>query len=365
MTAPAFDEADIRTLVCHPQTSKRAGAAQRLCETFRSQPLTASDRRIAERLLRAMAKDAAQLVRAALVVTLHNSPELPRDVAVRLAEDVDSIAVPIIHFSPVLTDDDLVTVLRSRAAAKIRACARRARVSVDVARTIIRFGDGPAVADLAANDGAQIDEGTAREMVRLWHDDDLVAEAMVRRRDMPLDILETLIAHSSVETVLSMTERGACASSAIDIAQRTHERATLAAQDDADADSALGLARHMHGQGRLSGSLILRAICSGQIEFAERAFAAMSGLGVGKTRLLLHDDGPMGVATLAARAGIAHALHPVIGMAMRLHRELQREGVESRDAYTRSLAQRLMTSGVELDEDDRRYVFERMDALAA
>ena len=360
---PIFDEHDIRTLVCHPQVSKRAGAAQRLCETYASKKLTITDRAVAKKLLMAMAQDAAKLVRAALAVTLCNSPDLPKAIAKKLAEDVDTIAVPIIRFSPVLSDEDIVRVLRSRAAAKIRAAAERARISVSVSRSIIRWGDGEAVAKLAANDGAELDEETAREMVRLWHEDDLVTEAMISRRDMPIDILEVLVAHTSAETALALEERGLSVHRAADVANRARERATLVLANAAAGPTDLELLiTSLHREGRLTGSVILRAICQGHMAFAEMAFARLGDLPLPKVRMMLHDTGPFGVRALAARAFIPANFHEVLSVAMRLYRDLCRGDVSCRGTFARTLAERLGTSGVVLDGEDERFILERLDA---
>lgn len=359
----AFDEHDIRTLVCHPATSKRAGAAQRICEAYATRHLTDQDRTFANKLLLAMAEDAAQLVRAALAVTLCNSPALPKGIAQRLADDIETIAVPIIRFSPVLSDDDIIKVLRSRAAAKLRAAAQRSKVSISVARTIIRFGDGQAVADLAANDGAEFDADTAREMIRLWHEDDLITEAMVSRRDMPIDVLETLVAHTSSETALAMEERGLHKHLATDVAGRARERATLVLSEAARTPTDMErLIQSLHREGRLTGSVILRAICQGHIAFAELAFAQLSDLSLPKVKMMLHDTGPFGVRTLAGKAYIPAPLHPVLTFAMRIYRDLTRGEIVSRGTFAKTLAERLATSGLDLDEDDERFVMERLDA---
>ena len=361
--SPAFDEHDIRTLVCHPATSKRAGAAQRICEAYASKRLTAADRAFAEKLLRAMAEDAAKLVRAALSVTLCNSPALPHDVAQTLAEDVDTIAVPVIRFSPVLSDADIVSVLRSRAAAKLRAAAQRSRVSVSVTRSIIRLGDSEAVAQLAANDGAEFDEGTAREMIRLWHDDDLITEAMVSRRDMPIDVLEVLVAHTSSETALALQERGLPQHLATDVADRARERATLVLSEAARTPTDLEiLIDSLHAQDRLTGSVVFRAICQGHIAFAELALAKLSDLSLPKTRILLHDSGPFGVRSLCAKALLPERFTGVVIEAMRISRDLSRRDIACRGEYSRRLAERIATGGLPLDEDDLRFVMERLDA---
>ena len=161
ITLEHIKEEDVRTLLRHPDPEKRAQAGQRICYKVRGAELSSGERKFAHKLLDLMSQDAVAIVRRTLSVTLRNSPELPRDVALRLAADIDNIAVPVLLNSPVLTDEDLVDVLRSKAAAKVAAIAKRAKVSGTIVREIVRYGDSHAVAQVAANDGAIIDEKLA------------------------------------------------------------------------------------------------------------------------------------------------------------------------------------------------------------
>src|SRR5439155_23267981 len=105
-------EDDIRTLVKGATADERAAAAYKLCRSIDDKPLSTEDRELAAEILRIMASDAAELVRRALAVTLKKSPLLPRDVALKLARDVEGVALPVLSFSPVFTDDDLVEIVR-------------------------------------------------------------------------------------------------------------------------------------------------------------------------------------------------------------------------------------------------------------
>ena len=62
--------------------------------------LNEDDRVAAQKILRLLANDAAELVRRAMAVTLKASDLIPHDVARKLAGDLDSIALPIIASSP-------------------------------------------------------------------------------------------------------------------------------------------------------------------------------------------------------------------------------------------------------------------------
>jgi uncharacterized protein (DUF2336 family) len=98
-TRSALTEADIRLLAKGAEPEERALAAERICRHIDRADLTDQERIEAREILRLVACDAAEQVRRALALTLKASPLVPRDVALRLARDVESIAVPVLNFS--------------------------------------------------------------------------------------------------------------------------------------------------------------------------------------------------------------------------------------------------------------------------
>ena len=93
-------ETDIQRLIKASDDDDRAEAAYKLCRSMDHADLTDDDRAAAQKILRMIAEDAAELVRRAMAVTLKSSDLIPRDVARKLAADVDSVALPMINFSP-------------------------------------------------------------------------------------------------------------------------------------------------------------------------------------------------------------------------------------------------------------------------
>ncbi len=358
---------DVKNVVRHPDEAVRAIAAQRVCRDIRSKVLSDEERKFARKLLKYIAQDSADMVRRALAVTLKNSPKLPRDVAVKLSEDIDSIAIPVLTHSPVFTDDDLVEVLKSKAAAKILAVAKRVSVSDHVARAIIRFGDGQAVAEVAANDGALISEQTASEMLEIYKDDDLITQSMVARRDLPPKIVEKMITLVSEDMAVEITKRHAVSPEiAIDLATRTRERATLDFVDHAWVSKDLqGLVTRIHVEGRLSTSLIIRAVCSGQMRFAEQGLAILSGVSVQKAVLMIHDGGPFGLKALCIRAGLNENMAQIIRAAVMIYRDLELSGLNyDRAQFQELMIERVLTLPFELPEADQLWFLERLDGFS-
>ena len=362
-----LEEKDIRALVRHPDPEVRARAAQRICRTVRDNQLSDMERLFARRLLAHMAEDAVAIVRRALAVTLRNSPELPRDVAMKLAADIDNIAVPVLANSPVFTDTDLVEILRSKASAKILAIAKRPSVSGDLVRAIIRFGDSHAVAEVAANDGARIDQKTAEHMLALYHDNDLLKNAFISRRDLPLPIMEKLITLVSEEAALLIRDRHKLPLElSVDIASRARERATIAITQRgmSDQDGRL-LMKRIHSEGRLTASLLIRVAGLGRMSLLKYGLANRSGLAANKVALLLHDSGPLGLKTVCREAGLNDHETRIIRAACAIFRDLELASVEYDADYFQSvMIERMLTLPVSMSEADTDWFLERLDGIA-
>ncbi|WP_371514584.1 hypothetical protein [Brevundimonas denitrificans] len=72
---------DLHRLIKSGDDDERATAAHKLCRTIDRADLSSADREAAEKILRVLAGDVAEMVRRALAVTLKSSDLLPRDVA--------------------------------------------------------------------------------------------------------------------------------------------------------------------------------------------------------------------------------------------------------------------------------------------
>ena len=69
------------------------------------------EREIAEQIFRLLVKDTALAVREALAARIKNNPEIPRDIVLHMAADVEQVAVPVLEASAVFSDADLVRAL--------------------------------------------------------------------------------------------------------------------------------------------------------------------------------------------------------------------------------------------------------------
>ncbi len=124
-----------------------------------------------------LAQDQLPRVRAILAEEIKRLESVPRRIIGQLARDTELIvAAPILEYSPLLSDADLLEIIASaKATEALAVIARRKYLSVNVCDALVTSLDIPAVAALLTNPDAQIREEALAaiieqaEQVREWH----------------------------------------------------------------------------------------------------------------------------------------------------------------------------------------------------
>jgi uncharacterized protein (DUF2336 family) len=355
---------DVRRLVRGDDDDDRALAARKICRRIDSANLTQAERDAAQAILSLISRDATELVRRALAVTLKNSPNLPHDVAMRLAQDIDAVATPILVSSPVLTDEDLLTVLETTTSTKRCAIASREKVSAIVVHEILDSGDDKAVRIGAANDGADFDAAAYHRTMAEFGEKSEVMDAFVARSHLPLDVTEKLIAHISDVALDRLVKRHALPPQlAVEIAEGARERATVDLVDQAGlAHNPKHFVQQLRMNGRLTPSLILRATLRGHMVFLEHALAELAGVSHGKAWLLIHDAGPLGLRAIYDRTGMPSRVYPAIRAALEIYQSLEMPHDDAgRAQFQRVLAERALTRFQGIPDDDLDYILSRFE----
>ncbi len=117
-------------------------------------------------ILEILARDQLVRVRQILAETLKDVASAPPSVVKRLAMDTElSVAAPVLEFSPLLTDDDILEIITRGGQGTLSAISRRSNVSAQVSDAIVDCDDIPAITRLLANPSAQIREQTLDMLV--------------------------------------------------------------------------------------------------------------------------------------------------------------------------------------------------------
>ena len=366
MTRAALTDVDIRALVKGDTADARAAAAHKICRRMADAELDEADREKAQDILRVMAGDVAELVRRALAVTLRDSPLVPRDVAMRLARDVETIALPILSFSPAFTDADLVEIVRLGGPVRQLAVASRPHLSEQVTTTIVEHAAEPAVRTACANDNAHFAEPTLEAAVERFSKSETVLAAVAHRRVLPLSVTEKLIAMVGDALRDHLINHHALPPElALEIAAGSRERATIDLVDQAGrAPDVGGFTRHLMAAGRLTPSLLLRGLAQGHMTFFEWGLSELAGVPHHRTWLMVHDAGPLGLKAIYERAGLPPKLYAAFRAAVDTYHAMESEGGET-DAgrFQERLLQRFLTQPRVASPEDIDYLLDKLDRL--
>ena len=369
MAENVLSHKDVMELLSDSSGARRAETAEKIATDFERGHLTEAERKQAEEIFRLMVRDAEVRVREALSHHLKSSSLVPHDVAVSLAKDVHSVALPVLESSEVLTDQDLIEIISLQDSEKQSAIAGRKSVSEEVSDAIVETGNEDVVSRLVSNPGAEISDASFDKVVDRLGDSDSVQKAMVGRPRLPVTIAERLVTLVSEQLRDQITERFDLPPDAMtDLILQIRERAVLSISVESEAGDLQRLVVQLRKNKRLTPSIMLRALCMGDLSFFEVAMAELAGIPIENARELIHDGGRLGLKAVFDKAGLPRNHYPAVRAAIDVARETQYDGGEQdRERYSRRMIERILTQygdlGVDFEADDLEYLLAKMNTL--
>ncbi len=262
-----------------------------------------------------LARDQLTRVRQILSEALKDFADAPPEVIKKLAYDSElTVAGPVLEFSPVLTDEDLLEIIKNGPAkGGLSSIARRRSLGDPIAAAIADTDDDDAIADLLSNAGAQIREETLDTLIsrggkkELWHAPlvrrpRLSAQSAAKLAHIIADnLLETLEARDdlddkTMEAVRSVVQHR------IDGEAETKDRET--SMDYLSIPPPLSVAEHLYEAGKLDQKVVSRAIQASDSAFVVAAITVMSGLPLDVVQKIFASHNPKGVVALAWKSGL-------------------------------------------------------------
>jgi uncharacterized protein (DUF2336 family) len=360
--APILSTADIARLSAGAGGETKADLAGRIAKVFVDMN-EGEERSIALDILRIFARDIEVSVREALAAEVRHSSELPRDLALMIASDIDSVSTPFLETSPVLTDADLIDLLREGSSEKQVAIARRPRISAALGHEIIATDNIHAVATLSGNDGADLTEGQLDLILDRFGYDDRIRAPLVERQSLPKVIIERLVSIVSDRLRQQLLEKHPIRPElAGDLALTARNRVLESGPQPDTAE----IVATLHRSGRLTPRELLRAACKGDIVFVEEAMARLADLHIANAHQLIHDAGPLGLKAIYGRAGLPEGLFAIFRTAIDVIRETEHDGgPQDTENRERRVIERVLTGHPEMEEKDSAFLLEELTRLSA
>ena len=269
--------------------------------------------RFVEETLEVLARDQATRVRQILAEALKSVAGAPPQVIQRLARDAeDVVACPVLEFSPLLSDEDLLEIIASSGvSSRICAISRRSNLGETISDAIVQRDDRQAVSELLANGSAQIREETLDRLIEASVKVTAWQPALVARPALSPGAVKKLagfVADSLLQRLQSRSDLDARTAKAVAevVRQRIEEGGRAAPEAGAAgapaADPAAEVAR-LKKAGRLNSEAVGDAVLAGQRDFVRHALAAMAGVGLDYVDRVLQGHSAKGITALAWKAG--------------------------------------------------------------
>ena len=299
-----------------------------------------AEQRLAEAIFRIMMRDTDVAVRQALAEGLKDNPAVPSDLAMTLARDVAEVALPMLHYSLVFTDQELIEIARSQPEAWQQAVARSETVSAPVSDALVEAGNENVVITLVRNHGAEISDETSNKVIDRFSDSEAVITSIVRRPSFPPKLAErliTVVSESLRQRLGAMTELSPEVTDRL--VARGQETITLDIADPEQRQVHLEqLVRQLDTKGRLTPTLILRSLCTGHLAFFETAAARRAGVDQANIHALIANGEQNGAAALCKAAKLPRSVADVVAAASKLRACIaEPDSLEGRDAFQNEL----------------------------
>lgn len=277
-----------------------------------------SNAQLVEAVLELLVRDVAKEVRRALAEAVADSHEVPHAIARRLASDEIEVAEPVLRQSPLLSDDDLIEIVRTNAMQYALAVAGRSQLSEAVSEVLVDTGEAPVVARLVGNVGARLSQETLRRVVADFGAEREVQDRVVRRPELSFELVDRLVRliAEGLEWELVRTHRMPMEQAqAIVRAARERSAIDLVARDHGSRS----LEQHLRARlqaGELGPETLLAMLRDGDVAGFEVGVALHAREPLARVRKLLYDPDRRRLAAICVRAGFPVAHYVLVRMAI-------------------------------------------------
>jgi len=257
-------------------------------------------------MLRRLASDQLPRVRALLAEELKSSRHVPVEIVRQLALDVAVIvSTPVLEYSPLLNDADLLEVIAAGCAEEaLCAIARRSTVSEDVSDAVVASFDVPAVATLLANKKASVREATLDRIaenaadVQSWH------EPLVMRPELSIRAVRRVAGFVASSLLEVLAERNDLDHETTRFLTKRLKARIAETEGDLQAEEreqAMVLDQRM----LLDDEAMDQAIQSGRNDFVLEALALRTDLVPDLVHKIIKSSSPRAITSLAWKANLS------------------------------------------------------------
>ncbi len=332
---------DVKLLDGDSSPARRAVLAQKLANDLKNKTLSETEYDLAIAICQKLADDVDTTVRRSLSHALKNNNDIPKDLALGLAKDILEVSLPMLEFSTLLEDSDLIEIIHTGDNDRQMAISHRQTLSPSLTHSLCEAGSEAVVESTLKNEGASFEDNTYELVLQRFEKSEAIHAGLATRHQLPPHIIDLLVdvVSDQLKTYLLSHQK---------LSPVLIERVVLESREDAkrrllhdprskrDAEK---LVLAMNKQGKLTPELIFRALEIGDRPFFEYAMAHRVGIDIQAARTLIKDPGEKGFAALYKKADLPRkdfsAINYLVDVEYRSHSHRPITAREKRDANAR------------------------------
>ncbi len=339
-----LSQSDVEALSQSSDIGTKLQVVQKLCKQYVSEEFTESELKISEQIFRHLLKDTEIEVRKVLSASIVSSSIVPKDVVLSLAKDVETVACPVLEFSEVFNDNDLIEIIKeTENAAHQMAIAKRVQVAASVSDALVEQGKEEVVGTLLHNAGAEISDDSYDKVVGDFSNNEKIIDSLIQRGNIKQKIMTKIATtisdkmkkrlearyHTSFEEIHTLfQESGEIAaiklmaqqditSELMDLVDQLEENGTLEDEIKKE-DGELARLLDSLGDGHVTA---VPALAWGNLTLF--VVIATNITGIKYPDILKLIENHQGTEALYKRGGLHHSMHDVVLLAIRVIQNLQ------------------------------------------
>ena len=346
---------------------RRAEAIHLLGRAWLYSDMLPSEAEAAEAAMTVMLDDPSVRVRMALADALCRDPRAPNLIILSLAQDQMDVAEIVLRASPVLYDEDLIDIAATTSTRGQIAIASRPWIAAPLAAALAEIGSSECCLALCENYGAEMTDTIHRRIADRFGTDAAIRDAICDRHDCPIDVRQTLVGKISEALGGLALINGTLSHGHLETVMReARDKATLALAVSVTEDDMIALTDHLRKSGQLTPSLLLRALCTGNIRLFVQALIVLSGLPPKRVYSILADCRGQPFRALLDRAGLPRTTWEAFSVGIDILEQLEQDGYGG-DIYrfSRQMLERLPGFDLDMSDDEVRKLFALLRRFAA
>jgi uncharacterized protein (DUF2336 family) len=275
-------------------------------------------------VLEILAHDELPRVRAIIAQELKSEKNVPRRVVLHLAEDLeDIVSVPILEYSPLLSEADLLEIIaRGMKGRALVAVAKRRNVTKPVVDAVVAQKNKKATKAIIENKSSKIGGKTFdtiaddAEKNKEWHN------AMVYRDGLPVRTVMRIATFVSAALMETLIERNSGQKDVVDKLRKTVrgriENGELAGEEEVVVEPAIERAEADFKKGKLDEKCVDKALGDRDNAYVRYALALLSELPQDTVSKMLNTGSSKAITALVWKTGLS------MGMAVKIQQQIGR-----------------------------------------